>query len=73
MDGTYMRYAPDANLPDVLAWRRAVEQSDELGGLDAPIADITDSSYLLTTAGPGRITRPPSRKPDPSIRQEALF
>ncbi|TDD11310.1 hypothetical protein E1294_45270 [Nonomuraea diastatica] len=74
MDGTYMRYAPDKNLLDVLAWRRVVERSDQrLFDLDTPVGDITDSSYLLTTAGPGRSVRPVQRKPDLSVRQEVLF
>jgi hypothetical protein len=69
-----MRYAPDKNLPDVLAWRRAVERSDQrLFDVDVPIGDITDSSYLLTTAGPGRTVRAVQREPDLSVRQEVLF
>lgn len=69
-----MRYAPDKNLPDVLAWRRVVERSDQrLFDVDAPIGDITDSSYLLTTAGPGRSVRDVLREPDLSVRQEVLF
>lgn len=69
-----MRYAPDKNLPDVLAWRRVVERSDQrLFDVDAPLGDITDSSYLLTTAGSSRSELAVQRKPDLSVQQEALF
>ncbi len=73
MDGTYIQYAPDKNLPNVLAWRRAVEQADAISDLDTPIGDITDASYLLATYGSGRIVRPEPPKPDLSALQEALF